>query len=71
MKSAYRDNIKALILASEELLSPILSCDVMTKEECLVVQFYLESLMDHCDRLGHNEVGPKEFSEEEVMGYPT
>jgi hypothetical protein len=71
MNSIYRENVKAFILASEELLSPILSCDSMTKEECLIVRFYLESLTHHCDRLGHNEVERGGSSQEEVVGYPT
>ena len=71
MNSAYRDNVNAFILAAEGLLSPILSGGPLSKDECRVVQFYLETLTHHCQRLGHNGMTCDESSDEEVLGHPT
>jgi hypothetical protein len=44
----YRPEIRAFILASETLLSPVLLQPPMTPDECKVVELYVEKLGEHC-----------------------
>ena len=48
MEDPYRPAIRAFILASQTILSPILLTTPLTPEEKKLVRFYANSLIEHC-----------------------
>ena len=53
--AAFRPEVREFIRAAETLLSPVSVNNPLTKEECRIVEFYLSTLTDHCNGLGHDE----------------
>ena len=51
--SAYRQEVREFVRASEALLSPIsIGGELLTQQEREIIQFYATSLSDYCNGLG-------------------
>jgi hypothetical protein len=48
MRSIYRSEVRAFVLASETLLSHVLLVPPMSEEERKIVQYYADSLIERC-----------------------
>lgn len=56
----FRKEVNDFIRIAETLLSSASLKTPLTKEECHVVEFYVNALAGHCSRLGHSKVEDNE-----------